>query len=135
VINGVKCRHEIKFRIVAVKTAFDKKHNLLTSKLDFSLRKKLVKCYIWSIALNGAVTWTLRKVDQKYIESFKVWCRRRMEEIVGLNVWEVTECYRVKSEMNIPHTLKRRKANCIGHILCGNCCLEHVIEGEIKGRI
>jgi hypothetical protein len=26
-------------------------------------RKKLMKCYIWSIALYGAETWTLRKVD------------------------------------------------------------------------
>jgi hypothetical protein len=28
-------------------------------------RKKLVKCYIWSIALYGVETWTLRAVDQK----------------------------------------------------------------------
>jgi hypothetical protein len=34
-------------------------------QLDLNLRKKLVKCYIWSIALCGAETWTLRKVDQK----------------------------------------------------------------------
>jgi hypothetical protein len=37
------------------KTAFDKK-TLFTSKLDLELRKKLVKCYIWSIALYGAET-------------------------------------------------------------------------------
>jgi hypothetical protein len=42
------------------------------SKLDLNLRKKLANCYIWSIALNGAETWTLRKVDQKYLESFDV---------------------------------------------------------------
>jgi hypothetical protein len=33
-----------------------------TSKLDLNLRKKLVKCYIWSIALYGAESWTLWKV-------------------------------------------------------------------------
>jgi hypothetical protein len=33
------------------KAAFNKKKTLLTSKLDLELRKKLVKCYIWSIAL------------------------------------------------------------------------------------
>ena len=35
-------------------------------------RKKctLVKCYIWNMALYGAETWTLRAVDQKYLESF-----------------------------------------------------------------
>jgi hypothetical protein len=49
--------------------------------LDLELRKKLVKCYIWSIALYGAETWTLRAVDQKHLESFEIWCWRRMEKI------------------------------------------------------
>jgi len=30
------------------KVAFNKKKTLFTSKLDLNLRKKLVKCYIWS---------------------------------------------------------------------------------------
>jgi hypothetical protein len=25
--------------------------------------------------------WTLRKVDQKYLKSFEMWCWRRMEKI------------------------------------------------------
>ena len=38
---------------------------LFTSKLDLmNLRKKLVKWYIWSIALCGAENWTLWKGDQ-----------------------------------------------------------------------
>ena len=47
------------------KAAFKKKKNLFTSKLDLNLRKKLVKCYVWSMALYGAETWTLRAMDQK----------------------------------------------------------------------
>ena len=53
------------------KAAFNKKRALFTSTLDLELRKKLVKCYIWSIALYGAETGTLRAVDQKQLESFK----------------------------------------------------------------
>ena len=41
-----------------------------------------MKCYIWSIALYGAETWTLRAVDQKHLESFEMWCWRRMEKII-----------------------------------------------------
>jgi hypothetical protein len=37
---------------------------LFTSKLGLNLGKKLVKRYVWSIALYGAGTWTLGKVDQ-----------------------------------------------------------------------
>jgi hypothetical protein len=56
------------------KAAFNKKGTLFTITLDLELRKKLVKCYIWSIVLYGAETWTLRAVDQKHLESFVMWC-------------------------------------------------------------
>jgi hypothetical protein len=78
ITNDARCTHEIKSRIAMAKAAFNKKKTLFTSKLDLNLRKKLVKCYIWSITLYGAETWTLRKVDQKYPESFEIWCWRRM---------------------------------------------------------
>ena len=55
---------EIKCRIAMVEAALNKKRTLFTSTLDLELRKKLVKYYIWSIALYGAETWTLRTVDQ-----------------------------------------------------------------------
>jgi hypothetical protein len=50
ITSGARCTREIKARIAVAKAAFNKK-NILTSKLDFELRKELVKCYIWSIAL------------------------------------------------------------------------------------
>jgi len=54
------------------KAAFNNKRDHFTSTLDLELRKKLVKCYIWSIALYGAETWTLRAVDQRHLESFEM---------------------------------------------------------------
>jgi len=38
----------------------------------------------------------------------------------------------VKEESNILHKIKRRKANWIGHILCRNCLLKHVIGGKVE---
>jgi hypothetical protein len=52
--NDGRCACEIKSRIAMAKSAFNKKKNLFTSKLDLNLRKKLVKYYIWRMALYGA---------------------------------------------------------------------------------
>jgi hypothetical protein len=52
--NNARCTCEIKSRIAIEKAAFNKKKALFTSKMGLELRKKLVKCYIWSIALYGA---------------------------------------------------------------------------------
>ena len=43
--------------------------------------------------------------------------------------------HRAEEERNIIHTTKRRNANCIGHILRGNCLLTYVIERKIEARV
>jgi hypothetical protein len=63
------------------KAVFNKKKALFTSTLELELRKKLAKCYIWSMALYGAETGTLRAVDRKQLESFEMWCWKWMEKI------------------------------------------------------
>jgi replicative superfamily II helicase len=84
--------------------------------------------------LYGAETWTLRKIDQEYLESFETWCWRRMEKISWTDrVRNEEVLHRVKEERNILHTIKR-KASWIGHILRRNCLLKHVIEGKLGGR-
>ena len=69
--NDARCTCEIKCRIAMAKAAFNKKRALFTSTLDLEFRRKLVKCYIWSIALCGAETWELRKLGQKCVESIE----------------------------------------------------------------
>jgi hypothetical protein len=71
--SDAKCSREIKSKIAMAKAAFDKKKALFTSTFDLNLRKKRVNFHIWSIALCGAETWTLRKVDQKYVELCEMW--------------------------------------------------------------
>jgi hypothetical protein len=134
ITNDARCTREIKARIAMAKAAFNKKKTLLTTKLDLELRKKLIKCYIWSIALYGAETWTLRKLDRKYLESFEMWCRRRMQKIRWTDrVNNKAVLHRVKEGRNILHTIRRRKTNWIGHILRRNCLIKHNVKGKILG--
>jgi len=59
-----------KFRIDMAKAAFKKKKKLFTSKLEVNVRKKLMKCCIWSTALYDAETWdtseSRRKIPLKF---------------------------------------------------------------------
>jgi len=134
--NDGRCTCEIKCRIAMARAAFNKKRALFTSILDLELRKKLVECYVWSIALHSAETSTLRAVDQKHLESFEMWCWRRMEKISWTDhMGNENILLRVKEQRNILHEIRKRKANWIGHILRRNCLLQQVIEGKIKGGI
>jgi hypothetical protein len=68
--NYGKSTCEIKCRIAVAEAAFNKERALCTGTLNLQLRKKLAKCYIWSVALYGAETWTVRAADQKHLGNF-----------------------------------------------------------------
>ena len=103
-----------------------------SSKPPFSLCGRCaceIKCRI-------AVAWTLRAVDEKHLESFEMWCWRRMKKISWTDhVRNEEVLLRVKEQRNILHEICKRKANWIGHILRRNCLLQLVIEGKIQGGI
>jgi len=67
ITNNVRCTRAITSRIVMAKTSLNKQA-LTPANWIKHIRNKLVTCYIWSIALHGAESWTLRTVDQKYLE-------------------------------------------------------------------
>ena len=104
-----------------------------TCKLHLNLKEKLVKCYIWSMALHGAETWTLQKVDQKYLESFEMMGWRRMEKISGTDRVRSKEVLNsVKGERNSLHMIRSGKTNWMGHIFGRNCFLNHIIDGKLE---
>ena len=67
--NDGRCTCEIKSRIAMAKAAFNKKKTLFTRKLDLNLRKKLVNCYICSMAFYGA---ELGRFGQQIRNTWKV---------------------------------------------------------------
>jgi hypothetical protein len=128
-----RCTCEIKCRIAMAKAAFSKKRALFPSTLDLKLRKKLVKCYIWSIA----ETWTLRAVDLKHLESFEMWCWKRMEKISWTNhVRNEEVILTLKAQRDILHEISTRKANWIGHSLDGSSplCANYTISIDKVGK-
>ena len=83
----------------------------------------------------GAETWTVRKVDKKHLESFEMWCRRRIKIILTDRVRNEEVLHRVKEERNTLHKMKIRKTNWTGHRLRRNCLLKHIIEEKIEEAI
>ena len=49
--------------------------------MNLDVKKRIVKCLVWSIALYAAETWTMSNTDIKRIEAFEMWLWRKMEKI------------------------------------------------------
>ena len=63
------------------------KEDSFHQKIDLQLRKKPVKCYIWSTALNGTEAWTLREVPgENILEALKCGAGESWRRLVRPNV-------------------------------------------------
>jgi len=56
------------------------KKRLFTGKLNLELKKRIIKCLVWSIALYAAQTWTLTQTDRSRLEAFEMWIWRKYGE-------------------------------------------------------
>jgi hypothetical protein len=103
--------------------------------LDFIVRKKLIKCYIWSIALRGAEELGYFGKWIKNACSLEMWCWGRVVISWTDRVRNEEMLQRVIKERNIVQTINVGEANWIGYVLRRNCVLKDVREEKIKGRI
>ncbi|KAJ4429433.1 hypothetical protein ANN_21602 [Periplaneta americana] len=69
--SNMSCCQEVKRRIAMAKEAFNRKRSVFCGFLEKELRKRLVNCFVWSVALYGAETWTLRRSEEKRIKHLK----------------------------------------------------------------
>ena len=49
---------------------------------------------MWSVALYGAETWTLRRNEQKHVEAFEMWLWRTMERVIWTDKRKKFSCSR-----------------------------------------
>jgi len=81
-----------------------RKKTFFTRKLDWNLGNKPVKCNIWSIALgDGANFWTLRKIDQKFLDVLKCGAGEGWTKPVGPIVWKMTKYYTESGRIRISY--------------------------------
>jgi len=68
------------------------------------------------------------------LESFEMWCWRRMEKISRRDrVRNEEVLHKVKEKGNILPSIKTKKANWICHTLNTDSLLKHLVEGKTEG--
>jgi hypothetical protein len=130
-----RCEKEVACRIGMAKKAWGDKRKIFTGPLGIDFRKRLMKAYIWSIALYGSETWTIRKREEGRLEAFEMWLYRRMLKIKWTDKVTNREVLnRIGGEREILNTIDNRKKNWLGHALRRNGLTKDVIEGSVEGK-
>ena len=73
------CSHEIKRRLLLGRKVMTNLDSILKSR-DISLPTKvhLVKAMVFPVVMYGCESWTIKKAERQRIDSFELWCWRRL---------------------------------------------------------
>jgi len=136
ITEDARNEREVRARIAMAKKAFRDKQRMLASKnVDVNTRKRIIRCYIWSIALYGAETWTLNKREESSLEAFEMWCYRKMEKVSWTERKTNEEVLmRVGEERKIKKIIRQRRLRWLGHILRHEGTTGRILEGRIQGK-
>lgn len=130
---------EIRCRIEKARAAFIKMNTLFKShNLNMEIKLRLLRCYVFSILLYGAETWTLKKETIKKLEAFELWLYRRILRISWKDkITNVEVLRRMNKEQELMKTIKCRKLQYLGHIMRNRDrynLLQEILQGKINSK-
>ena len=112
------CSHEIKRRLLLGRKVITNLDSILKSR-DISLSTKvhLVKAMVFPVVMYGCESWTMKKAEYRRIDSFELWCWRRLlrvpwtarrskQSILRVQPWDFFERNDAKAETPVlwpPH--------------------------------
>ena len=137
ITSGGRSDRDIGCRIGQAKQAFMDMRNLLCAKnIGLGVRKRLVKCYIWSVLLYGCESWTISKGMEQKLFAAEIWFRRRMMRISWTDkLKNEAVLEKVGVEGQLLNTIRRRHWNFVRHVLRREGAIEkNILEAEMGGK-
>ena len=79
------CSHEMKRRLLLGRKVMTNLDSILKGR-DIALPKnvRLVKAMVFPVVMYGCESWTMKKAEHRRIDTFEVWCWRRLLKVLGL---------------------------------------------------
>jgi len=107
----------------------------LVNNLSLEIKKKLIKCCIWNVALYGLEAWTVEKNEERVVNAFETWSWRRMLKIKWTDRITFDEVFqRAKEERLLLKISKNRRHPWIGHTFRHNEFVVNILEGARSGK-
>ena len=73
------CSHEIKRRLLLGRKVMTNQDSILKSRdITSSTKVHLVKAMVFPVVMYGYERWTIKKAERRRIDTFELWCWRRL---------------------------------------------------------
>ena len=126
---------EIKRRIGIAKNAMVAlTNNWRDRSISLKTKKRLLNSMVFSIACYGSECWVLKTSDNKKIESFELWCYRRLLRISCIKKITNEEVIRRSGcQRRLIDIINERKLTFIGHVLRSEHLSKLLLTGMVYG--
>ena len=86
------CRHEIKRRLLLGRKVMTNLDSMLKGR-DITLSTKvcLAKAMVLLVVMYGCESWTIKKAERQRIDTFQLWCWRRLLRVHLLDCKEINQ--------------------------------------------
>ena len=129
--------HEIKICLFLGRKAMTNLDSILKSR-DITLATKvhLVKAMVLPAVMYGCESWTVKKVECRRIDTFELWCWRRLLRVP----WTARRSKQsilkeISSEYSLEGLMLKLKLQYFGHLMRRTDSLEKILMlGKIEGR-
>ena len=133
--NG-ECRQEIKRQIMLGHTAMMSMNQIWKNK-DVSLTTKcrLVCTIVFPITIYGCESWMVKKLDRRKIDSFELWCWRRLLHIPWTaKISNKEELKSIKPDMSLEGKITKLRLSYFGHVMRSTLLEKDVMLGTVCGK-
>ena len=77
------CSHEIKRRLLLGRKIMTNLDSILKSRhITLSIKIQLVKAMVFPVVMYACESWTIKKAEHKRIDTFELWCWRRLLRVL-----------------------------------------------------
>ena len=131
------CSHEIERLLLLGRKAMTKLDSILISKdITLSTKVHLVKAMVFPVVMYGCESWTIKKAKCQKIDTFELWCWRRLLRVP----WTARRSNQsilkeISPDYSLEGLMLKLKLQYFGHLMGRTDSLEKTLMlGKIEGR-
>ena len=131
------CSHEMKRRLVLGRKAMTNLDSILKSRnITLLTRVRLVKAMVFAVVMYGCESWTIKKAEHQRIDTFELWCWRRLLRVpwtAGRSIQSILK--EISPEYSLGGLMLKLKLQYFGHLMRrANSREKSLMLGKIEGR-
>ena len=131
------CGHEIKRHLLLERKAMTNLDSILKSRdITLWIKIQLVKAMVFPVVMYACESWTIKKAEHKRIDTFELWCWRRLLRVL----WTARRSNQsilneISSGCSLEGLMLKPKLQYFGHLMWRADSFEKTLMlGKIEGR-